>query len=300
MLMASSFFGGARSDHHHQSTPATTSGGNASYYANNSNQMMNEDYMRRRSLDLDEKRSKEWLEYQRLYRQETSSHPKVFLDFIFAADGTNNSQRLVIELFSDSCPKICENFRDLCLGHGGWVEVEKNNNSNVVSPSSSQQQQQQPQQYTTVKLDFADTRCSRILPGIGALFGEIKTQPLTTYPSIAANGQGYLQDENFALRHNARGILTMVGYGPNTIGSQFMILFDRAPQFDFKYIPFGRVVEGLPVLEKLEKQNVNIVNVPTQPITIALSGALTGKKPQPVTPSQGAPFVAASGRLSSR
>jgi cyclophilin family peptidyl-prolyl cis-trans isomerase len=298
--------------HHHQggANSSTTNFASFSSLSNNINASISpsEEWIRRRSLDLDEKRTKEWLEYQRLYRQESSSHPKVFLDLIFGVDGTNNSQRLVIELFSDVCPKTCENFRELCLGHGGWIEIDKqhagsaNNNNNNTSATT-----------TIVKIDYADTRCSRILPGIGALFGEIPS-PLTT-PSIPAsaaqqqsstvssnsttNGVSYLPDENFALRHNSKGIVTMVGHGPNTIGSQFMILFDRAPQFDFKYVPFGRVIEGLPVLEKLEKHQTTITNIPTHPITVSLAGALNGKKPHSMTPAQGAPLVSASGRMSS-
>ncbi len=214
-----------------------------------------EEAMRRRSAELDERRSREWVEYQRLYRQETSPHGKVFLDI---AIGDAAPARIVIELFDATTPRTAENFRDLCLGHGGWTE-------------------------TGLKLDLADTRCSRVVPGLGALFGDMNGL------SVAANGR-FIPDENFALRHNARGIVSMVSAGPNTIGSHFIITFDRTPQLDFKYVPCGRVAEGMPVLDRLERVPLTpITNIPTVPVVVTLSGAFTGKKPHAVTPMFAAP-----------
>ena len=45
----------------------------------------------------------------------------------------------------------------------------------------------------------------------------------------------------------------MANNGPNTNGSQFFITTEFAPYFDFKYIPFGIVQEGLDVVSKIEK-----------------------------------------------
>ena len=59
-------------------------------------------------------------------------------------------------------------------------------------------------------------------------------------------------DESFALKHDARGVLSMANSGPNTNGSQFFILFARAPHLDSKHVVFGHLVAGGEVLDKIE------------------------------------------------
>lgn len=71
-----------------------------------------------------------------------------------------------------------------------------------------------------------------------------------------------------ALRHNARGILSMANKGPNSNGSQFFITFAPAPHLDGKNTVFGKVLEGDDVLDDIEKIAVDKKSRPQERIEI--------------------------------
>ncbi|KAK2072492.1 hypothetical protein P8C59_006842 [Phyllachora maydis] len=54
------------------------------------------------------------------------------------------------------------------------------------------------------------------------------------------------------LTHGARGMVSMANKGKNTNSSQFFVTYRAAKHLDHKHTIFGRIVDGLPVLDRLE------------------------------------------------
>ena len=67
-------------------------------------------------------------------------------------------------------------------------------------------------------------------------------------------GPGYkFEDETGNGVGHERGVLSMANAGPNTNGSQFFITHIATPWLDGKHTVFGKVVEGLEAVDKVEQ-----------------------------------------------
>ena len=91
-------------------------------------------------------------------------------------------------------------------------------------------------------------------------------------PPIAKGGTSiwgqYFDDEIKvpALRHNARGVVSMANKGPGTNGSQFFITFTEAGHLDGKNTVFGKVISGAEeggALERMETVELDKKGRPT-------------------------------------
>ena len=147
--------------------------------------------------------------------------PIVFLDIDVGARPVG---RIEIALSSNVAPRTCENFRALCTGERASARTRE-------------------------PLHFKESSFHRVIPGFMAQGGDFTRHNGTGGESIY--GEKF-KDENFELKHDAPGVLSMANSGPNTNGSQFFILFEPAPHLDGKHVVFGRVVHGLEVLEEIQ------------------------------------------------
>lgn len=78
-------------------------------------------------------------------------------------------------------------------------------------------------------------------------------------------GPGYTFEDEFNDNKVVRGALAMANAGPNTNGSQFFIVTtDAAPWLDGKHTVFGRVVDGMEVVDKIEGSETDARDKPRE------------------------------------
>eukprot|EP00891_Asterochloris_glomerata_P006514 jgi/Astpho2/6514/fgenesh1_pm.00099_%23_1_t len=81
--------------------------------------------------------------------------------------------------------------------------------------------------------------------------------------SIYNTPNGKFPDEiTDALKHNKRGIVSMANSGPNTNGSQFFITYNKHPHLNGKYTIFAHVIDGMDILDNMEKVQVGAADRP--------------------------------------
>ena len=70
------------------------------------------------------------------------------------------------------------------------------------------------------------------------------------------------------LKHTA-GVLSMArAMHPNSAGSQFFIMHKDAPHLDGAYAAFGKITEGLDIVDQIANVPTNFQDCPTTPVVI--------------------------------
>ena len=88
-------------------------------------------------------------------------------------------------------------------------------------------------------------------------------------------GPGYtIRDEFTPANRNARGTIAMANAGPNTGGSQFFINLVDNTYLDKNHPVFGRVVEGMDVVDRIGSVKTDRSDRPLQPVKIISASIL--------------------------
>lgn len=92
----------------------------------------------------------------------------------------------------------------------------------------------------------------RVIPGFMIQGGDPEGTG-TGGPGYSIKGEFSSNGFNNNLSHD-RGVISMARSGrPNSAGSQFFIMVDRAPHLDGQYAAFGKVVEGIEEADRIVK-----------------------------------------------
>lgn len=162
------------------------------------------------------------IRYQKCYFENETiflrKNHKAYLDISINGEPKG---RLQFELFFNYAPKTSFNFYNLCKGF-------LNKDGKEIS--------------------FKKTEFHKAIPGMLVQGGRISHD---NSESFYGNKFG---DENFVVSHEVPGILSMANDGINTNGSQFFITTSDCSWFDGKHVAFGRLIDGVNILNLIEAE----------------------------------------------
>lgn len=176
--------------------------------------------------------------------EDVEKNPIVYMDITIDEEKVG---RIVFELFKNVVPKTAENFRALCTGEKGVGTNNKN-------------------------LHYKGSVFHKAVPACMIQGGDIINNDGTGGESIYGP---IFEDENFELRHDSPGLLTMANHGSrNTNSSQFCITTVPCPHLDKAHVVFGRVIKGFDIVTEISYVPVTAGEKPIQVCKVADCGEL--------------------------
>jgi peptidyl-prolyl cis-trans isomerase B (cyclophilin B) len=87
-------------------------------------------------------------------------------------------------------------------------------------------------------------------------------------PGYSIKGEFLANGVNNPLKHT-RGVISMArAMDPDSAGSQFFIMHKDAPHLDGQYAAFGRVVNGIEVVDAIASVPTNFYDMPLEKVII--------------------------------
>lgn len=141
---------------------------------------------------------------------------------------------ITLELFNELAPKTVENFAK--LANDGF---------------------------------YSGTKFHRVIDGFMIQGGDPLSKDDSAPHLWGTGGPGYqFEDEIHAENRNEPGTISMANAGPNTNGSQFFINVANNDFLNTKHTVFGRVTQGMDVVEVISKVQVGASDRPVQPVIV--------------------------------
>jgi dolichyl-diphosphooligosaccharide---protein glycosyltransferase len=107
----------------------------------------------------------------------------------------------------------------------------------------------------------------RIVPGFVIQAGDPNTKnDNSSKDTWGSGGPGYTINQEFNSIPHERGIISMARTSdPNSAGSQFFIVLNDSKFLDNQYTVFGKVTEGLEIVDKIANSTTNAMDQPEDP-----------------------------------
>lgn len=173
-------------------------------------------------------------------QQKTLVTQMVFLDIKI---GEEEVGRIEIGLFGNDVPKTAANFKGLCEGF-----TDKGNG----------------QSYS-----LKGTKFHRVIQKFMIQGGDL-------HRATSIFG-GMFPDENFKVKYYGPGWVGMANSGKDTNSSQFFIATADTSWLYGKHVVFGKVIKGMDVVYKIEKNKTNKQDAPVIPVVVINAGVLPTK-----------------------
>ena len=175
--------------------------------------------------------------------EDTSYNDQTLYPYFEIEIGGIYAGKVVFQLFDETVPKTCKNFRYLCV-NGLFVRD---------------------------KPSYQNTHFHRVIKEFMIQGGDFTNSDGTGGFSMYGK---HFEDENFDLEHNQPGMLSMANSGPNTNNSQFFITTEKTPWLDKKHVVFGIVISGFDIVKKIENLEVDNNSEPLIDAVISKCGLM--------------------------